>query len=92
MFDYTLAHWSTFFVAAVLLNLSPGPDIAFILAQTAKKGQRSGFAEMFGIWRGDFLHVLLAAIGLSAMLATSVTAWVGNRRVASGGGLSISGL
>jgi len=82
MFEYTLAHWSTFFVAAVLLNLSPGPDIAFILAQTVKNGRRSGFAAMFGIWSGAFLHVLLAAIGLSAILATSATAftlvkWIG---------------
>jgi len=82
MFDYTLAHWGTFFVAAVLLNLSPGPDIAFILAQTARNGQRSGLAAMFGIWCGAFLHVLLAAIGLSAILATSATAftfvkWIG---------------
>ncbi len=82
MFDYTFAHWSTFFLAAVLLNLSPGPDIAFILAQTAKNGQRSGFAAMLGIWSGTFLHVLLAAVGLSAILATSATAftlvkWVG---------------
>jgi threonine/homoserine/homoserine lactone efflux protein len=82
MFDYTLAHWIAFFVAAVLLNLSPGPDIAFILAQTAKNGQRSGFAAMFGVWSGAFLHVLLAAIGLSAILATSATAftlvkWIG---------------
>ncbi len=82
MFDYTLAHWGTFFIAAVLLNFSPGPDIVFILAQTAKNGQRSGFAAMFGIWSGAFLHVLLAAVGLSAILATSVTAftfvkWIG---------------
>jgi len=82
MFDYTLAHWSTFFVAAVLLNLSPGPDIAFILAQTAKNGLRSGFAAMFGIWSGVLLHALLAAIGLSAILATSAIAfafikWIG---------------
>jgi threonine/homoserine/homoserine lactone efflux protein len=63
MFDYSLAHWSTFFIAAVLLNISPGPDIAFILAQTAKNGQRSGFAAMIGIWCGAFVHVLLAAIG-----------------------------
>lgn len=73
MFDYTLAHWSTFLAAAVLLNLSPGPDVAFILAQTARNGQRSGFAAMFGIWSGAFLHVLLAAVGLSAILATSAT-------------------
>lgn len=82
MFEYTLAHWSTFFIAAVLLNLSPGPDMAFILAQTAKNGQRSGFAAMFGIWSGAFFHVLLAAVGLSAILATSATAftfvkWIG---------------
>lgn len=82
MFDYTLAHWSSFLVAAILLNLSPGPDIAFILAQTAKNGRRSGFAAMFGIWSGAFAHVVLAAIGLSAILATSASAfavvkWVG---------------
>lgn len=82
MFDYSLIHWSTFLVAAVLLNLSPGPDIAYILAQTARNGQRSGFAAMFGIWTGAFLHVLLAAVGLSAILATSATAfaivkWIG---------------
>lgn len=76
MFEYSLAHWGTFLVAAILLNLSPGPDIAFILAQTAKNGQRSGFAAMFGIWSGTFLHVLLAALGLSAILATSATAFI----------------
>ena len=76
MFGYTLAHWSTFFVAAIFLKLSPGPDIAFILAQTARHGQSSGFAAMFGIWGGAFLHVLLAAVGLSAILATSATAFI----------------
>jgi threonine/homoserine/homoserine lactone efflux protein len=75
MFDYSIVHWSTFLIAAVLLNLSPGPDMAFILAQTARNGQRSGFAAMFGVWTGVFLHVLLAALGLSAILATSATAF-----------------
>ncbi len=82
MFDYTLVHWLTFFAAAILLNLSPGPDIAFILGQTAKGGSKSGFAAMFGVWAGAGTHVLLAALGLSAILATSATAfsivkWVG---------------
>ncbi|MYM61808.1 LysE family translocator [Pseudomaricurvus sp. HS19] len=99
MFDYSLAHWTTFFVAAVLLNLSPGPDIAYILAQTARHGQRSGFVAMFGIWTGAFAHVLLAAVGLSAVLATSATAfsvvkwigaayliWLGIEALRSGGG------
>ena len=82
IFDYSLAHWVTFFTAAVLLNLSPGPDMAFILAQTAKRGVRSGFSAMFGIWTGAFVHVVFAALGLSAVLATSAVAfstvkWVG---------------
>ena len=60
MFDYSLAHWVTFFTAAVLLNLSPGPDMAFILGQTTKKGVQSGFSAMFGIWTGAFIHVIFA--------------------------------
>jgi len=75
MFDYTLAHWATFFTAAILLNIAPGPDLAFILGQTAKRGIKSGFAAMFGIWTGAFVHVLLAALGLSAILATSTVAF-----------------
>lgn len=75
MFDYSLAHWATFFTAAVLLNLSPGPDMAFILGQTAKRGVQSGFSAMFGIWTGAFIHVIFAALGLSAILATSALAF-----------------
>lgn len=82
MFEYSVLHWTTFFTAAILLNLAPGPDIAFILGQTVRGGQRSGFSAMFGIWTGAFGHVLMAAAGLSAILATSAMAfsivkWVG---------------
>ena len=82
MFEYTLVHWLTFFTAAILLNLSPGPDIAFILGQTLRNGRRHGFAAMLGVWTGAGLHVVLAALGLSAILATSALAfsvvkWVG---------------
>lgn len=82
MFDYSLVHWTTFLAAAVLLNLSPGPDIAFILGQTVRGGRRLGFAAMFGIWTGAFGHVIMAAAGLSAILATSAVAfsivkWIG---------------
>lgn len=82
MFDYTVLHWTTFLTVAVLLNLSPGPDIAFILGQTVRGGRRAGFAAMAGIWTGALCHVLFAALGLSAIIATSATAftvvkWVG---------------
>ncbi|WP_299862983.1 LysE family translocator [uncultured Hoeflea sp.] len=75
MFEYSALHWTTFFTAAVLLNLSPGPDFAFILAQTARGGRRPGFAAMFGIWTGALGHVAMAAVGLSTILATSATAF-----------------
>lgn len=82
MFDYSLAHWSAFFVAAFLLNISPGPDMAFILSHTVKGGKKAGTAAMLGIWTGAFCHVLFAAAGLTAIVATSATAfsvakWIG---------------
>jgi len=82
MFDYTLLHWTGFLSAAIVLNLAPGPDIAFILGQTVRGGRKTGFAAMAGIWTGAFGHVLMAAAGLSAILATSAVAfsvvkWVG---------------
>lgn len=82
MFDYSLLHWGTFLTAAALLNLAPGPDIAFILGQTVRGGPRSGFAALAGVWTGVFGHVLMAAAGLAAVLAASATVflvvkWVG---------------
>ncbi|MFS2176385.1 threonine/homoserine/homoserine lactone efflux protein [Rhizobium pisi] len=82
MFDYSLTHWLAFLSAAVLLNLSPGPDIAFILGHTMKSGKRAGFSALFGVWSGACLHVLMAALGLSAVLAASAAAfsavkWIG---------------
>ena len=82
MFDYGLAHWAAFFVSTLALNLSPGPDMAYIVAQTARGGKRTGFFAMFGVWSGAFVHVILSVAGLSAILVTSATAfsvlkWVG---------------
>ncbi len=82
MFEYSLVHWMTFFGAAFALNLAPGPDVAFILGQTVAKGRKVGFQAMFGIWAGASMHVVLAAVGLSAVLAASAVAfsvvkWVG---------------
>ena len=54
----------------------------FILGQTLRNGRRHGFAAMLGVWTGAGLHVVLAALGLSAILATSALAfsvvkWIG---------------
>ncbi|OWV76052.1 lysine transporter LysE [Rhizobium sp. R634] len=99
MFDYSLTHWLAFLSAAVLLNLSPGPDIAFILGHTMRGGKRAGFSALFGVWSGACLHVLIAALGLSAVLAASAFAfstvkwigaaylvWLGIQALRAGGG------
>ena len=99
MFHYNLLHWTTFLTAIFLLNISPGPDMAFILGQTARSGRHGGFAAVFGIWSGTFLHVLMAAAGLSVILATSALAfsvvkwagaayliWIGIKALRSHGG------
>lgn len=82
MLDYELAHWIAFLTTALVLNLSPGPDIAFILGHTVRSGRRHGIAAMFGLWVGAFCHVIFAVAGLTAILAASALAfsivkWVG---------------
>jgi threonine/homoserine/homoserine lactone efflux protein len=72
---YDLAHWLSFLSAAVILNLAPGPDVAFILGHTVKGGARAGMAAMLGIWLGALGHVVLAVSGLSALLTASVLAF-----------------
>jgi len=76
MFDYGLVHWVSFFTVALLLHLSPGPDMAFILGQTIKGGRVKGFSAMGGIWMGAACHALVAAFGLSAVLMTSANAFL----------------
>ena len=75
MFDYSSTHWITFLSAAILLNMAPGPDLAFILGQTLRHGRKTGFIAMLGIWTGAFAHVLLAATGLSVILLSSALAF-----------------
>lgn len=82
MFDYSLLHWTSFFIAAALLNLAPGPDIAYILGHSVSGGKKAGFSAMFGIWTGAFGHVMMAAAGLSAIIAASavtfsILKWLG---------------
>ena len=64
-----------FIAAGLILNLTPGPDMAYIAARSATGGFRDGAAAVFGITAGCCVHTLAAAAGLSALLATSATAF-----------------
>lgn len=70
-----VAFWVVFFSAALALNLSPGPDLLFILSRTLGGGRRIGIAAACGVCSGALVHVLAAALGLSALLATSALAF-----------------
>jgi threonine/homoserine/homoserine lactone efflux protein len=64
-----------FVAAGLLLNLTPGPDMAYIAARAAAGGFRAGAAATFGITAGCIVHTLAAATGLSLLLATSAAAF-----------------
>jgi threonine/homoserine/homoserine lactone efflux protein len=68
-------HLWLFIVSGLLLNITPGPDSLFIMARSATQGWRAGFVACWGVGSGVFVHVFAAALGLSALLATSATAF-----------------
>ncbi len=65
----------TYSLAAALLFITPGPDMSLFLAKTMAGGRKAGMASMLGAMAGCAVHTLLAALGLSALLAASVTAF-----------------
>lgn len=64
-----------FLVAATVLAFTPGPGIAYVVARTVSGGRAEGLASCLGTALGGMLHVLAAAFGLSAVLATSALAF-----------------
>src|SRR3954447_19568442 len=61
--------------ACFLLFITPGPDMSLFLAKTLSGGRKAGMASMLGAMVGCCVHTLLAALGLSALLAASTTAF-----------------
>ncbi len=64
-----------FVVSGLLLNIMPGPDSLLIMTRSATQDWRAGSAAALGIGAGTFVHILAAALGLSALLATSAAAF-----------------
>lgn len=59
----------TFLVAAVVLAITPGPGIAYVMARTVAGGRGVGLASCLGTGLGGLVHVAAAAFGLSALIA-----------------------
>src|SRR5437879_6279915 len=65
-----------FVATGVLLNLTPGQDTLYILGRSLAQGRQIGVASALGITAGSVVHTLAAALGLSAVLATSSSAFI----------------
>lgn len=65
-----------FVFAAVVLAITPGPGIAYVVARTVAGGRSEGLASCLGTGVGGLVHVLAAAFGLSLLIAQS--AWAFN--------------
>lgn len=64
-----------FAAAAVILLLIPGPAVLYIVNRSVSDGRRAGLAAVAGLSLGNLVHAIAAAAGLSAVLATSATAF-----------------
>ena len=73
---FGIENYLGFVLAAILLNLTPGSDSMYIITRSISQGQTAGFYSVLGIISGILVHTLLAALGLSVLLANSPTAFM----------------
>ena len=65
----------TFAIASLALLLIPGPAVIYVLNRSVSDGREAGLAAVAGLELGNLVHVIAASVGLSAVLATSATAF-----------------
>ena len=70
-----VASLSLFLSAAIILAITPGPGIFYVMTRSLKGGRGEGIASAFGTAVGGMFHVFAAALGLSALLASSAFAF-----------------
>jgi threonine/homoserine/homoserine lactone efflux protein len=64
-----------FLLAATALAIVPGPAVAYIVTQSIDQGRRAGLVSALGVASGGLVHVAAATVGLSALIASSATAF-----------------
>jgi len=72
---FGISNFGLFLMAVLLLNATPGPDTAYIVGRSIAQGRAAGLMSAMGISAGCCVHALASAIGLSAILAASATAF-----------------
>ena len=72
---FTSRHFAAFLVASLILAITPGPGVVYILTQTLSQGRRAGLASVCGIAVGNLGNACAASIGLAAIFAVSSVAF-----------------
>ena len=71
----TLSALELFAIAATALIVIPGPSVLYIVSQSVGHGRIGGLAAVLGVETGAFVHVAAAALGVSAIIASSAAAF-----------------
>jgi threonine/homoserine/homoserine lactone efflux protein len=69
------AAFLTFLVAALALNLAPGPDMHYVIGRSVGQGRKAGIVSSLGVFVGCWVHILAAAFGIAALLRSSPVAF-----------------
>jgi threonine/homoserine/homoserine lactone efflux protein len=70
-----LTHLPLFLLASAVLLLTPGPAVLYIITRSVAQGRRAGLVSVCSIEVGNFMHVIAATLGLSALLLSSALAF-----------------
>ena len=69
------AAFLTFLVAALALNIAPGPDMLYVIGRSVGQGRKAGIVSSLGVFVGCWVHILAAAFGIAALLRSSPLAF-----------------
>jgi threonine/homoserine/homoserine lactone efflux protein len=70
------SYWIIFISTAIVLNITPGHDMIYLITQSMSYGKRVGFASVLGLGTGALIHTTLVAFGISAIISASITAFM----------------
>lgn len=65
----------TFLLAALMLNIAPGPDMLYVIGRSVGQGRKAGIVSSLGVFVGCWIHILAAAFGIAALLHSSPMAF-----------------
>lgn len=71
-----IVQFPLFVLAVMALNATPGPDVAYVAGQSMLHGRRAGILSALGVALGGCLHTICCALGLTALLAASPSAFI----------------